>query len=138
SYRGVPPSPTWGEGAAPLLEGPRLAGGWSAVAEVEPLRLRGAPELRPRLLDELRVQEGQGHALLRPLDGGGEHTRARHRAEALEGGEPAAEIAGCGAGFGPAGQLVLSGAGGVRGGGGEADEVQHVALAPTVSGNDHE
>src|SRR5215813_294306 len=126
------------KGAGELLVGHDLAGPRPAVAEVEPLRLRRASELRPRLLDELRVQKGQRHALLRPFDGGGEHALPRHRAEALEGGEPAAEIAGCGTGFGPAGQLVLSSAGGVRGGGGEADEVQHVALTPTVSGNDHE
>src|SRR6185436_1676564 len=52
------------EGARELLVGHHLARARPAIAQVEPLRLGRAAELRARLLDEAGVHERKRHALL--------------------------------------------------------------------------
>ena len=102
----------------------------SPVAQIEALRLRRTGECRTRRLEELDILERERHAVLGERDRRRQHPRAVHRAEALERGEPAPEIARSRARLGAADQLIVRAGGRIRGGGRSTDEVEHVALAP--------
>ena len=112
-----------------LLVGHDGARARAAVAEVEALRLRRAPERGACGLEEVHVLERQRHAALGELDRGAEHPGAVHRAEALERCQPAAEVARRRARLRAARELVVGAPPGVgrlwRG----ADEVEHVPLS---------
>src|SRR5207247_1462008 len=112
-----------------LLVGHHTARARPAVAEVEPLGLPRPAEGRARRLEELDVLERQRHPALGGADGRRQHARAVHGAEALEGGQPAAEVAGRRARLRPARQVVLRAARGVGGPRRAADEVEHVPFA---------
>ena len=112
-----------------LLVDDEPPGAQGPVAEIEPLRFRRASERRARLLEEVDILPRERHPALRVLDRGREHRRARHRSEALEGGEPPAEVAGRRARLRTAGELVVGAARDVGGTGRTTDEVEDVALA---------
>ncbi len=121
-----------------LLVGDDLARPRAPVAQVEPLGLRRAAELRARLLEERHVGERERDPVLGEIDGGPQHRLARHRAEALVGREPAAQVAGRRASLGAAGQLVLGAPGRIGGERCGPEEVQHVALAGPRPRDQHE
>src|SRR3989441_13356871 len=83
----------------------------SPVAQIEALRLRRAGECLTRRLEELDILERERHAVLGERDRRRQHPRAVHRAEALERGEPAPEIARSRARLGAADQLVVRASG---------------------------
>src|SRR5712692_11685030 len=72
------------QGRGKLLVSGDLARPRPPVAEIETLRLGRVAKLGARLLEEIRVHEGQRHALLCQFYGRSQHAPAGHAAEALE------------------------------------------------------
>src|SRR5258706_116575 len=87
------------EGRPELLVGHDPARARAPVAEIEALRLRRAGERLARSFDEFHALERERDAVLGERDRRRQHTRAVHRTEALERGEPAAQIPGSAAGL---------------------------------------
>src|SRR5207237_910196 len=100
----------------------------SALRPVEALGLLRALQGGASLREEVDVLERQRHAALGEADGRLQRAGPRQPAEALVGGQPAAEVAGCRARLGPAGLLVLGAPGRVGRARRAADEVEHVTL----------